>query len=272
MSQVFPKPCLMGILNVTPDSFSDGGQFYKKVEQAVSHAKRMSEQGASIIDVGGESTRPGSARVSADEQRRRVIAVIEQVAQQLPNTLISIDTTLSEVAAAAVAAGAGMVNDISAACDDPGILDLVAQKQLPICLMHKQGSPETMQDNPTYQDVVNEVCDFLDQRVEAAVRAGVSESQIILDPGIGFGKTDKHNITLLANLKQIVAMGFPVLLGTSRKRFISSIYESPNPQQRVLGSCVTTVLGLLDGVSIFRVHDVAEHDQVLSMTQAIQGL
>lgn len=265
----FFKPCLMGILNLTPDSFSDGGA-YSTGEDAVVHAVSLVKQGASIIDVGGESTRPGALRVSSDEQKRRIIPVIKELAAVLPDTLISVDTTLCEVASAALDAGAAMINDVSAGRDDAETLRLAADRRVPVCLMHMQNEPRTMQDNPHYDDVVVEVRDFLRARAQSALRMGIAKSRIILDPGIGFGKTLEHNLMLLANLERIVQLGFPVLLGSSRKRFIDSIYQSPDPERRVAGSCAAMLIGLSAGAHIFRVHDVYEHRQALEVVSVIQ--
>ena len=268
------KPALMGILNLTPDSFSDGGQ-YADTDAAVKRAVTMAEEGADMIDVGGESTRPGSQRVPADEQKRRVLEVIAAVAQSLSEQLISIDTTRAAVAEAALDAGAGMINDISAGRNDPAMFELAAARNVPLCLMHMQGEPATMQDNPHYDDVVAEVCAFLHERMEAAVAHGVKEEQIVLDPGIGFGKTLEHNLALLRNLAQVTAIGRPVLLGASRKRFIAGVAGAGNksaddtPANRVGGSCATTVIGFLAGVSLFRVHDVAVHRQALDVTRKV---
>ncbi len=266
----FSKPRLMGILNLTPDSFSDDGDYIND-ESAVAHAIKLVRQGADIIDVGGESTRPGAKRVSATEQKRRVVSVIKAISTALPDTLISVDTTLCEVATAAFDAGAEMINDISAGRDDIEILRLVADREAPICLMHMQNNPQTMQDRPHYDDVVVEVCDFLRERAKAAIQFGITANRIILDPGIGFGKTLKHNLLLLANLKRIVEIGFPVLIGASRKRFIDSIYQSSDPKKRVAGSCATTAIGLAAGVHIFRVHDIFEHRQTLEVIAAVQA-
>lgn len=263
------KPRLMGILNVTPDSFSDGGRYFPNEQRALARAVEMAEQGADLIDIGGESTRPGSLRIAGDEQKRRILNVIGEVARTLPGIDISVDTTLSEVADAALDAGAGLLNDVSAGRDDPAMFELAAQRGVPICLMHMQGQPETMQDNPRYHDVVSEVCAFLKDRIETALRYGVKESQIVLDPGIGFGKTLAHNLELIAGLEQIVEIGFPVLLGASRKRFIDALSQSPQPDKRMAGSCAVSVLGLRAGVSIFRVHDVFDHKQALDVAYAV---
>lgn len=260
----------MGILNVTPDSFSDGGR-YDTPEDAVQHGITMARQGATIIDVGGESTRPGAKRVPADEQKQRVVEIIRALSSSCPGVRISIDTTLSTVAEAAVNAGATMLNDISAGRENPAMLELAADFKIPICLMHMQGEPANMQDNPQYRDVIGEVSDFLSGRVEVAVSKGVQRENVIIDPGIGFGKTTAHNLTLLANLDRLVALGQPVLLGTSRKRFISGIGAGDEPTRRVAGSCATTVIGIDAGVRYFRVHDVYEHRQVADLCLAVRA-
>ncbi|NIN35379.1 MAG: dihydropteroate synthase [Gammaproteobacteria bacterium] len=254
----------MGILNVTPDSFSDGGQF-QAVDQAVKHARRMLDQGADIIDVGGESTRPGSERVDVTEQKARVIPVIEAIRAEVPDAVISIDTTLSDVAESALAAGAGMINDISAGRDDAGMFKLAADRHCPYCLMHMQGTPGTMQADPSYDDVVEEIKAFLLERADAAIAAGINKTNLILDPGIGFGKTREHNLVLMANLNVFVDTGYPILLGASRKRFMSSICEVARADELVAATCATSVLGLVAGVRIFRVHDVKENRQALDV-------
>ncbi|MDE0153245.1 MAG: dihydropteroate synthase, partial [Gammaproteobacteria bacterium] len=223
----------MGILNVTPDSFSDGGA-YPSTDRALARALEMVEEGATLIDIGGESTRPGADRVDAAEQKRRILDVVEQVSRTVSGeVLVSVDTTLSEVACAALDAGAGMVNDTSAGRDDPEILSLVAERGVPCCLMHMQGTPKTMQDDPQYSDVVEEVREFLAERAEVAQQAGVEPGNIIVDPGIGFGKQTAHNLQLIAQLNRIVELGYPVLLGTSRKRFMGEISDASDPGQRM---------------------------------------
>jgi dihydropteroate synthase len=259
-------PCVMGVLNTTPDSFSDGGQFYEFGE-AVAHALVMARDGAAIIDVGGESARPGSDPVSLDEELRRTIPVVEQVVAAAP-AVVSVDTTKAEVARRALDAGAALVNDISALRHDPDMLGLVADRGCPICLMHMQGLPKTMQDDPRYDDVVDEVCAFLEERLHFAVAHGIHEHQVILDPGIGFGKTAEHNLILLKHLDRIVALGRPVLLGTSRKRFLGAILGA-EPAARTVGTVATTVIGALMGAAIFRVHDVRPNFEALRVTQAI---
>lgn len=264
-------PLIMGILNVTPDSFSDGGR-YTDIDSAVQQADRMAEEGADIIDIGGESTRPGSKRISADEQKQRVIDVIKSVRKAIPaNITISIDTTLSDVARAALDVGADMVNDASAGRDDPAMFSLVAEKQCPFIMMHMQGTPETMQDNPVYGNVVTEVRDFLLNRVEHAIQAGIHNNQLIIDPGIGFGKTRDHNLQLMANLKTFVDTGYPVLLGTSRKRFMGAICDGASPDQLIGATCATTAIGVYAGVRIFRVHDVQENRQAADVAWHIKN-
>ena len=266
------SPVIMGILNLTPDSFSDGGR-YTDAELAVQHGKQMVDEGAAIIDVGGESTRPGSKRVGAEEQLSRILDIIRALRQSLPREIvISVDTTLVPVAEAAIRAGANMLNDVSAGRDDPRMFALAAETGVPLVLMHMQGTPETMQDNPTYMDVVAEVKDFLLQRAAAAEKAGIDREQIVLDPGIGFGKTREHNLQLLAELPQFVASDYPVLLGTSRKRFMGAICREQTPDELIGATCTTTVIGAQAGISIFRVHDVRPNRQALEITRAVSGV
>jgi dihydropteroate synthase len=256
----------MGILNVTPDSFSDGGEF-SSPELALQHALQMIEEGADIIDTGGESTRPGADIVSKQEQLNRVIPVIELLRKNIPEKiLISIDTTNSTVAEVALKAGANWINDVSAAEDSPKMLSIAAEQQCPIVLMHRQGLSATMQDKPQYSDVTQEVVSYLKQRAQVALSAGVSASNIILDPGIGFGKTFEHNLTLMADLKALVDLGYQVLLGTSRKRFLSEICNQPSSSKLAAATCATTTMGVLAGVAIFRVHDVLENRQAADVT------
>jgi dihydropteroate synthase len=260
----------MGILNVTRDSFSDGG-LYIDVEKAIAHGRALAEQGADIIDIGGESTRPGSSRVGADEQLHRVLPVIERLRAQLSDDVsISIDTTLSVVARAALTAGASIINDISAGRDDPEILALARDHRAPIILMHMQGTPETMQDDPRYDDVVAEVKAFLKSRAQVAQRAGVPRDKIILDPGIGFGKTREHNLSLLAHLSSFVRLGYPILLGASRKRFMGSLCNVAVPAELVPATCAATALGVMAGARLFRVHDVAANRQAAEVAWAVK--
>ena len=263
-------PLIMGILNVTPDSFSDGGQF-SDVDAALAQVKRMITEGVDIIDIGGESTRPGSEPVSPAEQQQRVIPVISAIRQTLKSDiLISIDTTSSAVAKAALEAGANIINDVSAGQDDPKILTLSASLNAPIILMHRQGTPKTMQDNPYYEDVVPEVISTLLEQIKLAIQAGVKKENILIDPGIGFGKRKQDNLELLAHLDQFVALGYPVLLGTSRKRFMGSICNVTEPAELVTATAVTTALGVMAGVQLFRVHDVKENRQAADVAWAIK--
>jgi dihydropteroate synthase len=231
----------------------------------------MLAEGADILDIGGESTRPGAQSVPAEEQERRVLGVIRRLRERIPASVpVSIDTTLARVAGAALDAGADWINDISAGSDDPGMLRLAAERGVPIVLMHRQGRPETMQSDPQYGDVVQEVRDYLSERVDAALAAGVQESMIILDPGIGFGKLASHNLSLLAGLTVLVALGFPVLLGTSRKRFMGAICGGLEPTALMPATCATTAIGVMAGAQIFRVHDVAGNRQAADVAWAIQ--
>jgi dihydropteroate synthase len=265
----FEKPLIMGILNVTPDSFSDGGQFLS-VDNAVLQVDKMLADGADIIDIGGESTRPGAESVPAEEQIRRIVPVIQAIRQRGLKVLISVDTTSSPVAAAALLAGANIINDISAGDDDVSILSLAAQMQMPIILMHRQGPPQTMQDNPHYDNVVQEVVDGLKAKIDAALAVGIKLGNIVVDPGIGFGKRKQDNLDVLAYLDSLVALGFPVLLGTSRKRFMGSICNVSEPMELVTATAVTTALGVMAGVRIFRVHDVKENRQAVDVAWAIR--
>ena len=263
------RPLIMGILNVTPDSFSDGGKF-SGLNEALQQVELMLSEGVDIIDIGGESTRPGAEPVAAGEQIQRVVPVIDAIRQQWGDVLISIDTTLGEVAKAALDAGANIINDVSGGRDDAAILTLAAQTGVPIILMHSQGTPKTMQDNPEYENVVQEVLDALNECVNAALKAGVKKENIAIDPGIGFGKRKQDNIDLLAHLDALVATGFPVLLGTSRKRFMGTICEVTEPSELVTATAVTTALGVMAGVQMFRVHDVKENRQAADVAWAIK--
>lgn len=265
------KPLIMGILNVTPDSFSDGGK-YTQIDAAIEQVKKMVAEGVDIIDIGGESTRPGSVSISADEQILRVIPVIKAIRTELPEKLlISIDTTLSVVAKEALDAGVNIINDISAGQNDNAILKLASEYNVPIILMHMQGTPQTMQDNPSYIDVVSEVCEALKNRVDEAKFIGIKAENIVLDPGIGFGKRREDNLVLLAHLDKFVALGYPVLLGTSRKRFMGSLCDVSKPSELVTATAVTTALGVMSGVPMFRVHDVKENRQAADVAWAIKN-
>jgi dihydropteroate synthase len=247
------RPQILGILNLTPDSFSDGGA-YASVDAAVDHARRMIDQGADGIDVGGESTRPGAQRIPAQEQIRRIIPVIQKLAGGA--AMISVDTTLSAVAKAALDAGAKMINDVSAGREDEAMFELAASRDARLILMHMLGEPATMQNDPQYDDVVTEVGEFLVRRAHAAMAAGIKRQRIILDPGIGFGKTTEHNLQLLGRLDVLVATGFEILLGTSRKRFLGEICGIQDAADRDMATAATTALGVSAGVRYFRVHAV----------------
>lgn len=262
-------PQIMGVLNVTPDSFSDGGEF-NQTDAAIKRALTLKEQGASIVDIGGESTRPGAKEVSTQQQIDRVIPVIEGIRKRDSDLLLSVDTTDFDVAKIALKAGANWINDISAGEASEAMLSLAAEKNVPIVLMHRLDKSDRMQDNPTYDDVLAEVTKYLNQRAQLALKTGVKAEHIILDPGIGFGKTLQHNLELLAGLENIVALGFQVLLGTSRKRFIGEITGEGDPHNRVAGTCATTALGVQAGVQFFRVHDVVENKQAMDIAWAIK--
>ena len=266
------KPKIMGILNVTPDSFSDGGEF-NNLDSAVSQGKKMIDEGADIIDIGGESTRPGSKRISSQEQIDRVVHIIEAINETKPGHVeISIDTTQSEVAEAALSVGANIVNDVSGGNDDPENIQLCAEKKCPYIIMHMQGTPETMQNDPSYDDVVTEILSFLQKRAEECIKAGIDKNDIIIDPGIGFGKKSDHNLKLLNNLNIFVNTKYPVLLGTSRKRFMGEICSVNKPSDLVGATTATTSLGVLAGVKIFRVHDVMANKQAMETAWAIKSL
>jgi dihydropteroate synthase len=258
---------IMGVLNVTPDSFSDGGQFLD-VDRAVAHGLEMASEGAAIIDVGGESTRPGASSVASAEQIRRVVPAIDALARQT-NVPISIDTCDVEVARTALAAGASIVNDITALADD-GMAELVAEFQVPVVLMHMQGRPRTMQTDPSYEDVVGEVLHFLLARARRAESFGIASERIWIDPGIGFGKTLTHNLLLLKHIQRFVATNYRVLVGTSRKRFIGAITGREKPSDRVFGTAATVALCAAAGVSVVRVHDVAAMRDVVKIVRAVQ--
>jgi len=264
-------PLIMGILNVTPDSFSDGGK-HNDPKSAVKHALKMVQAGADIIDVGGESTRPGAAPIDTDEQLQRVLPVIELLRHQLPSDFpISIDTTDINVAKTAVASGVNWLNDISAAEDSSAkMLNLAADKNLPIVLMHRQGKSAMMQDAPYYDDVCEEVFSYLLQRAETAVAAGVCKQNIVLDPGIGFGKLVEHNLVILRGLPTLCQYGFPVLLGTSRKRFLSVICNEKDASLLGTATAATTAMAVQAGVKILRVHDVAQNRQAANVAWAIR--
>ena len=262
------RPLVMGVLNVTPDSFSDGGRFAQR-DAAIAQAEAMAAAGAELIDIGGESTRPGSDPVPADEQVRRVVPVLQALRGRRP-VLFSIDTTRGEVAEAALDAGASIVNDISGGRDDADMLTLVAARRVPVVLMHMQGSPKTMQLDPRYADVVTEVGQFLHQRLAAAVAAGIDPRRVLFDPGIGFGKAVEHNLQLLRGTRALSDLGRPLVVGASRKGFIGRITDEPEPRQRLFGTAATVAWAVANGAAVVRVHDVRPMKQVVRMTRAIQ--
>jgi len=259
------SPVVMGILNVTPDSFSDGGLFCS-TDKALRQAEKMLEDGAQIIDIGGESTRPGAQFVSSSEELDRVIPIIEKIHQQL-DVIISIDTSKAIVMTEAAGAGAGMINDVMALRAEDALI--AAQKTgLPICLMHMQGEPRVMQSNPKYHDVVAQVKAFLTQRVEACLAAGIKKQQILIDPGFGFGKTLTHNIELFKHLKQFIDMEYPVLVGASRKNMIGQI-TTRGTAERLAGSIALATLAAEKGAAVIRVHDVAETFDAVKVARAL---
>jgi dihydropteroate synthase len=257
----------MGVVNVTPDSFSDGGLFLD-ADAAVGHGRRLAEEGAAILDIGGESTRPGAAPVAEDEELRRVLPVVERLAADAAQARLSIDTTKSGVARAALDAGATIVNDVSAFRFDPTLAGLVADSDADCCLMHMLGEPRTMQQDPRYDDVVSDVKAFLEERLAFAVSEGIDEERVWLDPGIGFGKTVEHNLELLRRLDEIVAIGRPVVVGTSRKSFLGKLVGGRDEGERLPGTIATNVLALERGASVFRVHDVAQNADALAVAAA----
>jgi dihydropteroate synthase len=256
----------MGVLNVTPDSFSDGGRFLAPAA-AVAQGETMAGEGADLIDIGGESTRPGSDPVAADQELRRVLPVIERLAAGV-GTPISIDTRKAPVAQAALGAGASFVNDVSALRGDSAMAAVVAESEADLCLMHMQGEPRTMQDHPTYEDVVSEVKSFLEDRLAFAVGEGIHESRIWLDPGIGFGKSLEHNLELLRRLDEIVAIGRPVVVGASRKRFIGALTGRPEAE-RLAGSLAAAVVAYERGAAMVRVHDVGATREALAVAAGV---
>jgi dihydropteroate synthase len=262
------RTALMGVLNVTPDSFSDGGRYFE-IDKAVARGMELVEEGADIVDVGGESTRPGARAVTLAEELDRVIPVIREL-RRATSVPISIDTYKAEVARAALAAGADMINDVSALGFDPAMSALAAGEEVPVVLMHMQGVPRTMQDNPYYVDVLGEVKSYLKGRMEAAIRAGIKSDHIIVDPGIGFGKTLAHNLALLRGLPRIVELDAPVLVGLSRKTFIGKIL-GVEPEGRLVGSLAAAVAAVLGGANILRVHDVKESREALRVADAIRS-
>jgi dihydropteroate synthase len=263
------RPRVMGIVNVTPDSFSDGGM-YLDPERAIAHGRELAAQGADLLDVGGESTRPGAEAVSAEVELERVGPVVEALAGRGGGLPVSIDTSKSAVAAAALDLGAEIVNDVTALRTDQELAGLCAERRCTVVLMHMQGSPRTMQDTPTYDDVVDDVRAFLGERIEFALAAGIDERRIWIDPGIGFGKTVEHNLELLRRLGELGKLGRPIVVGASRKRFIGSI-TGREVDERLGGTVASNTVALAAGADVFRVHDVAEARQALDVASVILG-
>jgi len=254
----------MGVVNITPDSFSDGGKFLER-DEAIAHARRLAAEGADIIDLGGESTRPGAAPVSESEELQRVIPVLEKIA----DLCVSVDTRRPAVMRAALAAGASMVNDVQA-LQAPGAIDAVRESQCAVCLMHMQGEPATMQREPHYDDVVGEVKEFLSTRLRAAEGAGIARERLVVDPGFGFGKTAEHNLTLLAQLDRLRDIGVPLLAGLSRKSTLGRLTGRP-VAERLAGSLTMALLALQGGATILRVHDVKETRDVIAVWEAVRA-
>lgn len=256
-------PKVMGILNVTPDSFSDGGT-HNRYHDALEHAAKMVNEGASIIDIGGESTRPGAAEVSVNEELDRVIPIVEAIAQRF-DVWISVDTSKAEVMSEAAKAGMHLINDIRS-LHEPGAIEVAAQSGLPVCIMHMQGQPRTMQDAPNYENVIADIKAYFDAEIARCVAAGIDKQQIILDPGFGFGKNLSHNYQLLANLDQFHDFGLPLLAGMSRKSMIGNLLNVP-PQERLVGSIACATIAAMQGAQVIRVHDVKETVQAMQIVQ-----
>ena len=264
------KTCIMGILNVTPDSFSDSGLYLDKA-QAIDRAVRMAEEGADIIDIGGESTRPGSEPLAIEEELRRIIPVIEALSKEIDIPL-SVDTYKSGVARRALDAGASMVNDISGLRFDPGMPKVVSEYRVPVVIMHIKGAPKDMQRNPLYQALMPEVMDTLRKGIRSAMESGVSEDKIIVDPGIGFGKTSEHNLEIIHNLRELTFLEKPVLIGPSRKAFIGKVLGDMPPGERLEGTAAAVAVSIMNGANIIRVHDVKEMAKVAKVADAIKRM
>ena len=258
------RPAIMGIVNTTPDSFSDGGKF-ASAEDALAHAIRLIDEGADIIDIGGESTRPGADTVPTDEEIARTLPVIRALRERGATTPISIDTRKAAVARAAIEAGANLINDVSALEFDPDLATVAADTGTPVCLMHASASPKDMQNRTTYDNLLLDICDYLGARIDIAVAAGIPRDEIIIDPGIGFGKTTTQNLEIIRNLSLFHSLGAPVLLGASRKRFVGEITNADAPADRLAGSLAIAIEAARQGARIIRVHDVAETRQALAM-------
>jgi dihydropteroate synthase len=262
------RPCIMGILNVTPDSFSDGGNFLLR-DAAVERALKMESDGADIIDVGGESTRPGAEKISIKEEIQRVVPVIEEITKRV-HIPVSIDTYKSAVAEAAVSAGASMINDISGLRFDPRMPSIAALHKIPVVIMHIKGTPENMQKNPVYKALIPEIMDYLREGIEIAIEAGIPEDRIIIDPGIGFGKTVEHNLEIIKRVHEFEGLGKPILLGHSRKSFIGRVLEDLPVTDRLEGTAAAAAIGIFNGANILRVHDVKEMVRVAKTADAIR--
>ena len=260
------NPQIMGILNVTPDSFADGGRFLS-LDTALNHASQMVKEGAHIIDIGGESTRPGAQAISVQAELDRIMQVITKIRAELP-VKISVDTSKSQVMREAIKAGADMINDIMALRNEDSQATVAAAKNVQVCLMHMQGEPRTMQQNPHYENVVDEVKTFLLERIQSCVDAGIDAQRLLIDPGFGFGKTLKHNLQLMQGLTELTTLGYPVLVGVSRKSMIGKILDQP-VSERLYGSIALAVLAVYQGATIIRTHDVAATVDALTMTQAV---
>ena len=261
---------VMGIVNVTPDSFSDGGKFFSP-EVAISHASKLISQGADIIDIGGESTRPGAEQVSEPEELKRVIPVIEKIRTENPTILISIDTTKASVAKHAVEAGADIINDVSGLSFDNNMTGIVESFDVPVVIMHMKGNPQNMQLNPKYKDIVNEILDFFKMKIKIAIQSGINRSMIILDPGIGFGKTVEHNFELLSRLNEFNVLELPIMIGPSRKSFIGITLDLP-PEDRLEGTAAAVSAGVMNGASIVRVHDVKSMKRVVKIIEKVRNV
>ena len=262
------KTLVMGIINVTPDSFSDGGK-YVKINNAINHAKKMVDDGADIIDVGGESTRPGAEEVSSSEELRRVIPVVESIRLNFPDILISIDTTKSVVAHKAIKAGADIINDVSGLNSDTQMVGVVANLKVPIIIMHMKGNPKNMQINPKYKNLIAEITSFFEKKIKIATESGIDRNLIIIDPGIGFGKTINHNFQIISKLKEFSKLDLPIMIGPSRKSFIGKTLNLP-VESRLEGTSAAITASILNGANIVRVHDVLEMKRVAEITEKIR--
>lgn len=264
------EPILMGVVNVTPDSFSDGGDFLDPL-RAIDHGLMLLEEGAGILDIGGESTRPGARPVTPEEEQRRILPVIEGLKKAEPKAVISVDTRHSETMQKAIDMGADIINDISALTHDTQSLSVVKKAQIPVILMHMKGTPDTMQIRPSYDDVIEEIYNYLEGRIAACMAAGIDRKMIIIDPGIGFGKTLEDNLKVLKNINKFRSLGCPVLFGASRKSFIEKLCPNTPTKERLAGSISAAIMALEQGAQIFRVHDVKQMQQAFTIWRAINN-